>query len=288
MDLPPPPPSGSGGFLSNRRIKLTAVFPMIIGTRHQRNISKSDSSSLEKSGRPPRKPSLPKSSRQPPVTERVSPTAADTARNRIRRGSSLTDLNRSDSLADSNGSFGDLMNLKRFYDDSSIGSAENLVARAVPLSTVFCSRHHYGSGGIGSEESILAIETGAVTAPSTPSAYHHRTRFDLQPRRYALAEHHKADQSHYTTAGIGIRAKQQSRADMTSQQRIERMSRIMKQNHHRVEPSRFRHTLTLCIAGGINCTARRRLNLLNCSASARTSNTLCQPNPSTLLLYDRP
>ncbi|XP_050429710.1 uncharacterized protein LOC126838939 [Adelges cooleyi] len=226
--------SGGGGFLANRRIKLTAVFPMIIGARHHRNISKSDSASLEKTGRPLRTPSSPKTS--PPVVERVSPSAVASARNRMRRGSSLTDLNRSDSLAGSTGSFGDLMNLKRFYDDSSIGSTENLVARTVPLSTVFCSRHPYGSGGLGSEECVTAYETGAMTAPCTPSAYHHRSRFDLQPRRYVTSEHHRSSDQ--------PRIKQQPRGDLTSQQRIERMSRIMKQNNHRAEPSRFRHVMT--------------------------------------------
>jgi hypothetical protein len=84
---------GGGGFLSNRRIKLTAVFPMIIGSR--RTISKSDSSSLAKTG------NLEKSVAN--ATATASAVAerppVSLTRNRMRRGSSLTDLKRSDSLA---------------------------------------------------------------------------------------------------------------------------------------------------------------------------------------------
>lgn len=83
---------GGGGFLSNRRIKLTAVFPMIGGTR--RTISKSDSSSLAKTGNPERSvanaAATAAAAAKPPVS---------LPRNRMRRGSSLTDLKRSDSLA---------------------------------------------------------------------------------------------------------------------------------------------------------------------------------------------
>ncbi|KAL4148300.1 hypothetical protein QTP88_002572 [Uroleucon formosanum] len=87
---------GGGGFLSNRRIKLTAVFPMIVGTR--RTISKSDSSSLAKTGNSERSMvanaatavASAAAAERPPVT---------LPRNKMRRGSSLTDLKRSDSLA---------------------------------------------------------------------------------------------------------------------------------------------------------------------------------------------
>lgn len=134
------------------------------------------------------------------------------------------------------------MNLKRFYDDSSVGSAENLVARAVPLSTVFCRQHL----AAGSEESVTA--TDAVTAP-----YHHRSRIDLQQqqqqqhaplqqtaRRYAEQQHHAA------VMRVPPPQHHHHRTDMTSQQRIERMSRIMKQQNQRPELTpRFRHTMTL-------------------------------------------
>jgi len=81
---------GGGGFLSNRRIKLTAVFPMIGGTR--RTISKSDSSSLAKTGNAERSTAAKAAAAvdRPPVS---------LPRNRMRRGSSLTDLKSSDSLA---------------------------------------------------------------------------------------------------------------------------------------------------------------------------------------------
>jgi len=87
---------GGGGFLSNRRIKLTAVFPKIVGTR--RTISKSDSSSLAKTGNSER------SMAANAAAAVASAAAADLPpvslpRNRMRRGSSLTDLKRSDSLA---------------------------------------------------------------------------------------------------------------------------------------------------------------------------------------------
>lgn len=75
--------------MSGRRIKL---FPMMAGTR--RAISRSDSSSLAKTGG--RKPD--ESAAAASVTERPIPQDARN-RNRMRRGSSLTDLNRSDSLA---------------------------------------------------------------------------------------------------------------------------------------------------------------------------------------------
>lgn len=87
---PTPPPTGGGGFLSNRRIKLTAVFPMIGGTRRTVQ-SKSDSSSLAKTGK-----STVAVATATPVERPVPPPAP---RNRMRRGSSLTDLNRADSLA---------------------------------------------------------------------------------------------------------------------------------------------------------------------------------------------
>lgn len=90
-----PPTGGGGGFLSNRRIKFTAVFPMIVGTR--RTISKSDSSSLAKTGKSAGAAVATAATRcSTPVAERP-PLAV--SRNRMRRGSSLTDLNRSDSLA---------------------------------------------------------------------------------------------------------------------------------------------------------------------------------------------
>jgi len=80
---------GGGGFLSNRRIKLTAVFPMIGGTR--RTISKSDSSSLAKTSNSERSMiNAAAATAKPPIS---------LPRNRMRRGSSLTDLKRSDSLA---------------------------------------------------------------------------------------------------------------------------------------------------------------------------------------------
>lgn len=85
---------GVSGFLSNRKIKLTAVFPMI-GGGARRTMSKSDSSSLAKTGRP-EKPSSAAKAPAAAVAERP-PLAM--SRNRMRRGSSLTDLNRSDSLA---------------------------------------------------------------------------------------------------------------------------------------------------------------------------------------------
>lgn len=243
---------GGGGFLSNRRIKLTAVFPMIVGTR--RTISKSDSSSLAKTGN---------SEKSVANAAATASPAADRppvllTRNRMRRGSSLTDLKRSDSLAGSTGSFGDLMNLKRFYDDSSVGSAENLVARAVPLSTVFCRQHH----GAASEESMT---TAAEIAASVP--YHHRSRIDLQQKQQQqlqqaqhqqqlqLQHNHQQMQQQQTrryasdlggTRPVCKQPPQYRTAEMTSQQRIERMSRIMKQQNHRPEQMmRFRHTMTL-------------------------------------------
>lgn len=85
---------GGGGFLSNRRIKLTAVFPMIVGTR--RTISKSDSSSLAKTGKADKSAVAGAAAACANAVERP-PLAL--SRNRMRRGSSLTDLNRSDSLA---------------------------------------------------------------------------------------------------------------------------------------------------------------------------------------------
>jgi len=84
---------GGGGFLSNRRIKLTAVFPMIVGTR--RTISKSDSSSLAKTGNSEKSVANAAATASPAVDR---PPVLLT-RNRMRRGSSLTDLKRSDSLA---------------------------------------------------------------------------------------------------------------------------------------------------------------------------------------------
>jgi len=83
---------GGGGFLSNRRIKLTAVFPMIVGTR--RTISKSDSSSLAKTGNSEKSVANAAATASPAADRPVLLT-----RNRMRRGSSLTDLKRSDSLA---------------------------------------------------------------------------------------------------------------------------------------------------------------------------------------------
>lgn len=161
----------------------------------------------------------------------------------------------------STGSFGDLMNLKRFYDDSSVGSAENLVARAVPLSTVFCRQHH----GAASEESMT---TAAEIAASVP--YHHRSRIDLQQKQQQQlqqAQHQHQLQLQHNHQQMQQQQQQQTRryasdlggtrpvckqpsqyrtAEMTSQQRIERMSRIMKQQNHRPEQMmRFRHTMTL-------------------------------------------
>lgn len=158
----------------------------------------------------------------------------------------------------STGSFGDLMNLKRFYDDSSVGSAENLVARAVPLSTVFCRQHL----GAASEESVTEA---AATGP-----YHHRSRIDLQQKQQQQQQQHQLQQAQqqqqlqlqhnhqlqmqsqqtrrYASELGGTRQHppQHRAAEMTSQQRIERMSRIMKQQNHRPEQMmRFRHTLTL-------------------------------------------
>lgn len=148
----------------------------------------------------------------------------------------------------STGSFGDLMNLKRFYDDSSIGSAENLVARAVPLSTVFCRQHHSSTGD--SEESVMTAE---VTGP-----YHHRSRIDVQQQQQLQQQQHQQQQQQsrrYACTelqGTGVvrlvrQHQYQYRTDMTSQQRIERMSRIMKQQNQRPEQMlmRFRHTMTL-------------------------------------------
>lgn len=151
----------------------------------------------------------------------------------------------------STGSFGDLMNLKRFYDDSSVGSAENLVARAVPLSTVFCRQHH----AAGSEESISVSEPVASAVP-----YHQRSRIDMQQQQQQqLQQNHQqmqqqqsrryAAELHGGGGPCAIRSARQHHrpADMTSQQRIERMSRIMKQQNARPElqSMRFRHTLTL-------------------------------------------
>lgn len=148
------------------------------------------------------------------------------------------------------------MNLKRFYDDTSVGSAENLVARAVPLSTVFCRQHH----GAGSEESV-AVAEAAASAP-----YHHRSRIELQQKQLQQAQQqlqqhqHSHQQTHQQqhqqtrryaaelggTRTSGKQPQQHRTPEMTSQQRIERMSRIMKQQNHRPEPMmRFRHTLTL-------------------------------------------
>lgn len=173
----------------------------------------------------------------------------------------------------STGSFGDLMNLKRFYDDSSVGSAENLVARAVPLSTVFCRQHH----SAGSEESVSA-STGTESTAGAAVPYHHRSRIELQQQQ--LHQHQQQQHQHQQQQQQLQQQQQQQQTrryaselhggcvarsakqhlhqqhqmqhhhramDMTSQQRIERMSRIMKQqNHHRPEPMmRFRHTMTL-------------------------------------------
>ncbi|CAI6368237.1 unnamed protein product [Macrosiphum euphorbiae] len=151
----------------------------------------------------------------------------------------------------STGSFGDLMNLKRFYDDSSVGSAENLVARAVPLSTVFCRQHL----GAASEESVSSA--AAEAAASGP--YHHRSRIDLQQKQLQQAQQqqqlqlqhqqqHQQQTRRYASELGGARQQppQHRTAEMTSQQRIERMSRIMKQQNHRPEQMmRFRHTVTL-------------------------------------------
>ncbi|KAL4148301.1 hypothetical protein QTP88_002573 [Uroleucon formosanum] len=158
----------------------------------------------------------------------------------------------------STGSFGDLMNLKRFYDDSSVGSAENLVARAVPLSTVFCRQHL----GAASEESVTAAAEAVVSGP-----YHHRSRIDLQQKQlqqvqqqqqlqlqhsHQQTQHQQQQQQQQTRryaselGGIRQQPPQYRTAEMTSQQRIERMSRIMKQQNHRPEQMmRFRHTVTL-------------------------------------------
>lgn len=95
MDPPPPTPNGGGGFLSNRRIKLTAVFPMIGGSRRT-ILSKSDSSSLAKTGKAT---VVAAAAGTATAAERPSHPQQLTSRNRMRRGSSLTDLNRSDSLA---------------------------------------------------------------------------------------------------------------------------------------------------------------------------------------------
>lgn len=88
---------GGGGFLSNRRIKLTAVFPMIGGGR--RTVSKSDSSSLAKSGKAAVALDNNDKSANAVATPAERPPLTAVSRNRMRRGSSLTDLNRSDSLA---------------------------------------------------------------------------------------------------------------------------------------------------------------------------------------------
>lgn len=95
MDPPPPTPNGGGGFLSNRRIKLTAVFPMIGGSRRTM-LSKSDSSSLAKTGKAT---VVAAAAGTATAAERPSHPQQLASRNRMRRGSSLTDLNRSDSLA---------------------------------------------------------------------------------------------------------------------------------------------------------------------------------------------
>jgi len=158
----------------------------------------------------------------------------------------------------STGSFGDLMNLKRFYDDSSVGSAENLVARAVPLSTMFCRQHL----GAASEESVTTAAEAVASGP-----YHHRSRIDLQQKQLQQAQQQQQLQlqhSHQQMQQLQHQQQQQTRryvselggirqqppqhrtAEMTSQQRIERMSRIMKQQNHRPEQMmRFRHTVTL-------------------------------------------
>lgn len=70
----------TGGFLSSRRIKLTSMFPMIVG-----------------GGRRAAAAAVPKPSSEPVPS--LQQHAASSSRNRMRRGSSLTDLNRSDSLA---------------------------------------------------------------------------------------------------------------------------------------------------------------------------------------------
>lgn len=141
------------------------------------------------------------------------------------------------------------MNLKRFYDDSSVGSAENLVARAVPLSTVFCRRNHDAPGAADSPAAADPAELAA------DGPYHHRSRIDgrrqqppqQQCRRHA-AELRRPDFGTPPVRCAGT-AKQQRRTDMTSQQRIERMSRIMKQQNHRPEQTiaarQLRHATTL-------------------------------------------
>lgn len=88
---------GGGGFLSNRRIKLTAVFPMIGGGR--RTVSKSDSVSSAKTGKAAAATPDSSQSVNAAATPAERPPLAAVSRNRMRRGSSLTDLNRSDSLA---------------------------------------------------------------------------------------------------------------------------------------------------------------------------------------------
>lgn len=129
MDPPPPTPpgGGGGGFLSNRRIKLTAVFPMIGGSRRAA-LSKSDSSSLAKSGK---STVAAAAAGTATAAERPPQSQQPASRNRMRRGSSLTDLNRSDSLA---GTYASLQPLRP--DPDPADRANPLLVSACPIRAV--------------------------------------------------------------------------------------------------------------------------------------------------------
>jgi len=125
-----------------------------------------------------------------------------------------------------------------------------------------------------------------VTAAAEVTAsgpYHHRSRIELQQKQQQqlhqtqqqqqLQHNHQQMQQQQTRryafelVGTRQHAPQHRTAEMTSQQRIERMSRIMKQQNHRPEQMmRFRHTLTLVSVPNNNivvCDIHRCLKIIH-------------------------